>query len=193
MRAYTTTTAVWIRPCSPISSASSSTRWNGSRSRKGTWPACRIRRTVQPRRRRQRPDGDAARRRHRCGHRRSGSGRTAICPVVPDPEATFARGSRGMARDTSTTSIVVRESLADDGEAMRELFGLFRESRELAGDCGRSRRQRRLGSRRTAGTSRWRSRSPTRRVCWRGRSRSTISSPTSWHRFSNRSQKDHVQ
>ena len=34
--------------------------------------------------------------------------------------------------------IAVRESLADDAEAMRELFRLFRESREMGGDGSRS-------------------------------------------------------
>lgn len=54
-------------------------------------------------------------------------------PVVPDPEAAFRAWQRRYRAATLNHVIVVRESLAEDEEAMVELFRLFRESREIAG------------------------------------------------------------
>jgi 4,5-dihydroxyphthalate decarboxylase len=54
-------------------------------------------------------------------------------PVVPDPEATFRAWQQRHGARTLNHVIVVRESLADDDEAMPELFRLFRESREIGG------------------------------------------------------------
>ena len=56
-----------------------------------------------------------------------------FAPVVPDPDATCCAWQQQHGAATLNHVIVVRESIASDGEAMRELFRLFRESRELAG------------------------------------------------------------
>jgi 4,5-dihydroxyphthalate decarboxylase len=53
--------------------------------------------------------------------------------VVPDPEATFLAWQATRGARSVNHVIAVRDSLADDEEAMRELFRLFRESRELGG------------------------------------------------------------
>ncbi len=54
-------------------------------------------------------------------------------PAVPDPEATVRAWRHRHGARTLNHVIVVRESLAQDDEAVRELFRLFRDSRELAG------------------------------------------------------------
>ena len=54
-------------------------------------------------------------------------------PVVPDPDATFRAWQHRHRAGPLNHVIVVRESLAEDDEAMSELFRLFRESREIAG------------------------------------------------------------
>ena len=54
-------------------------------------------------------------------------------PVVPDPDAACRAWQHRHGARTLNHVIVVRESLADDADAMRELFRLFRESRELGG------------------------------------------------------------
>jgi 4,5-dihydroxyphthalate decarboxylase len=53
--------------------------------------------------------------------------------VVPDPDATFRAWQLRHGARTLNHVIVVRESLAEDDEAMGALFRLFRESREAAG------------------------------------------------------------
>ena len=53
--------------------------------------------------------------------------------VVPDPEAAFRAWRHRHGARTLNHVIVVRESLAQEDEAMSELFRLFRESREIAG------------------------------------------------------------
>src|SRR6185369_3184494 len=53
-------------------------------------------------------------------------------PVVPEPEAAFSDWCRQHSARTLNHAIVVRESIAADAPLMRELFRLFRESRELA-------------------------------------------------------------
>jgi len=53
--------------------------------------------------------------------------------VVPDPRATFAAWQRRHGARTLNHVVAVRESLAGDEELMRELFRLFRESRASAG------------------------------------------------------------
>ena len=53
--------------------------------------------------------------------------------VVPDPDATYLAWQRRHGAQTLNHVIVVRESLAMDGQAMRELFRLFRDSRALMG------------------------------------------------------------
>jgi 4,5-dihydroxyphthalate decarboxylase len=54
-------------------------------------------------------------------------------PVVSDAQATFTAWQRRHGAQTLNHVIVVRESIAGDDQTMRELFRLFRESRELAG------------------------------------------------------------
>src|SRR5262249_42667835 len=56
-----------------------------------------------------------------------------IVPVVPDPEAAFRAWQQRHGAQTLNHVIVVRDTIAADGEMMRELFRLFRESRELGG------------------------------------------------------------
>ena len=56
-------------------------------------------------------------------------------PIVTDPEATFRAWQERHGARTLNHVIAVRESLADNTEAMRELFRLFRESRALGGDA----------------------------------------------------------
>jgi 4,5-dihydroxyphthalate decarboxylase len=51
--------------------------------------------------------------------------------VVPDPEATFRDWQDRYGARTLNHVIVVRESLATDANGMRELFRLFHESREI--------------------------------------------------------------
>jgi 4,5-dihydroxyphthalate decarboxylase len=51
--------------------------------------------------------------------------------VVPDPEATCRAWQQRSGARTLNHVIAVRESLADNAEAMSELVRLFRESREL--------------------------------------------------------------
>ena len=53
--------------------------------------------------------------------------------VVPDPEAAFVAWCRQHGARPLNHLLVVRESIAADAPLMRELFRLFRESRELAG------------------------------------------------------------
>ena len=53
--------------------------------------------------------------------------------VVPDPEAAFVAWCRQHGGRTLSHLLVVRESIAADAPLMRELFRLFRESRDLAG------------------------------------------------------------
>jgi hypothetical protein len=53
--------------------------------------------------------------------------------VVPDPDATYLAWQGKHGAQTLNHVIVVRESLATDSQAVRELFRLFRDSRELAG------------------------------------------------------------
>jgi 4,5-dihydroxyphthalate decarboxylase len=60
---------------------------------------------------------------------------TRFAPVVPDPEATFRAWQHTHRAVTLNHVIVVRESLARDDEAMQELFRLFRESQDIAGDA----------------------------------------------------------
>ena len=60
---------------------------------------------------------------------------TRCAPVVPDPEATFRTWQHKHRAVTLNHVIVVRESLARDDEAMQELFRLFRESQDIAGDA----------------------------------------------------------
>lgn len=54
-------------------------------------------------------------------------------PAVPDPETTVRAWQHRHGARTLNHVIVVRESLAQDDEAVRELFRLFRDSREVAG------------------------------------------------------------
>jgi 4,5-dihydroxyphthalate decarboxylase len=56
-----------------------------------------------------------------------------FAPVVPDPDATYCAWRQRYCAATLNHVMAVRESVARDAEAMRELFRLFRESRELAG------------------------------------------------------------
>ena len=53
--------------------------------------------------------------------------------VVPDPDETFRAWQQRYGARTVNHVIAVRESLADNADAMVELFRLFRESRELGG------------------------------------------------------------
>ena len=55
--------------------------------------------------------------------------------VVADPETVFHAWCERHAAHTYNHVVVVRESLADDAEAMRELFGAFRDSWRCAGDA----------------------------------------------------------
>ena len=55
--------------------------------------------------------------------------------VVADPETVFRAWCERHAAHTYNHVVVVRESLADDAEAMRELFGAFRDSWRCAGDA----------------------------------------------------------
>ena len=55
-------------------------------------------------------------------------------PVVADPETIFRAWCERHAARTYNHVVVVRESLAGDAQAMRELFGLFRDSWSCAGD-----------------------------------------------------------
>jgi 4,5-dihydroxyphthalate decarboxylase len=59
--------------------------------------------------------------------------RPPFVPVVPDPDATLRAWQLRHGARTLNHVIVVRESLAEDDQAVRELFRLFRESREAAG------------------------------------------------------------
>jgi len=54
-------------------------------------------------------------------------------PIVPDPEATFHAWQDRHGARTLNHVIAIREPLAENEEAMRELFRLFRESRERGG------------------------------------------------------------
>lgn len=56
----------------------------------------------------------------------------SVVPVVPDPEAVCRAWERRHGARTLNHVIVVRETVAEDEQAMRELFGLFRSSRALA-------------------------------------------------------------
>ena len=72
--------------------------------------------------------------RHRCRHRRSSCGRSRACfRWCPIRRRRAATGSAVMAPERSITSSSCARQLAEDEQAMRELFGLFRDSRELAG------------------------------------------------------------
>ncbi len=53
--------------------------------------------------------------------------------VVPDPDAAYLSWQHQRGARTLNHVVAVRDSLADDVEVMRELFGLFRESREMGG------------------------------------------------------------
>jgi 4,5-dihydroxyphthalate decarboxylase len=53
--------------------------------------------------------------------------------VVPDPDAVWNAWQREHGARTANHVVVVRDSLAADAALMRELFRLFRDSRELAG------------------------------------------------------------
>ena len=57
----------------------------------------------------------------------------SIVPVVPDPEATWCAWRQRHRAQTLNHVVVVREPLAEDGDAMSELFRLFRDSRQSAG------------------------------------------------------------
>ena len=54
---------------------------------------------------------------------------------MPDPEATFLAWQERHGARTLNHVIAVREPLAGNTDAMRELFRLFRESRALGGDA----------------------------------------------------------
>jgi hypothetical protein len=56
-------------------------------------------------------------------------------PIVPDPDATFRAWQDRHGARTLNHVIAIREPLAKNEDAMRELFRLFRESRELGGDA----------------------------------------------------------
>jgi 4,5-dihydroxyphthalate decarboxylase len=56
-------------------------------------------------------------------------------PVVRDPEATFLAWQQERGAQTINHVVAVRDSLAGDQDAMRELFRLFGDSREAAGDA----------------------------------------------------------
>ena len=56
-----------------------------------------------------------------------------FAPVVPDPDATYGAWQQSTGAQTVNHMICIRESLAHDEAAMRDLFDLFRESRALAG------------------------------------------------------------
>jgi 4,5-dihydroxyphthalate decarboxylase len=58
-----------------------------------------------------------------------------FAPVVPDPEAAFRTWQRRHGAFTLNHVVAVRESLAHDEKMMRELFRLFRESREAGGSA----------------------------------------------------------
>ena len=53
--------------------------------------------------------------------------------VVPDPDAAYLSWQHQRGARTLNHVVAVRDSLADDVEVMRELFRLFRESREMGG------------------------------------------------------------
>jgi len=53
--------------------------------------------------------------------------------VVPDPQATFRAWQQRHGAQALNHIVVVRESIAGDDVVMRELFRLFRESRDLGG------------------------------------------------------------
>lgn len=55
--------------------------------------------------------------------------------IVPDPEATFRAWQERHGARTLNHVIAIRESLADNEDVMRELFRMFRESRELGGQA----------------------------------------------------------
>ena len=57
----------------------------------------------------------------------------SVLPVVPDAEAVCRDWQRRHGARTLNHVIVVRETVAEDEQVMRELFRLFRSSRELAG------------------------------------------------------------
>ena len=61
--------------------------------------------------------------------------RPRYATVVADPETIFRAWCERHAARTYNHVVVVRESLADDAQAMRELFGAFRDSWRCAGDA----------------------------------------------------------
>ena len=134
VRAYTTTTAVWIRAMLADQFGVRLDASNGSRSRKGTSPACRIR----PGRNARLPGSDLMAMlrdgRHRCRHRRSRfRPATAFVPVVPDPEAACRDWQHRHGARTLNHVIVVRESLAEDERGDARAVRALPDSRELAG------------------------------------------------------------
>lgn len=63
-------------------------------------------------------------------------GDSGIVAVVPDPEAAFLEWQREHGARPLNHVVAVRDSIAGDEHLMRELFGLFRASRDLAGAAG---------------------------------------------------------
>ena len=59
----------------------------------------------------------------------------SVLPVVPDPQLVCRNWQRRHGARPLNHVIVVRETVAEDEQTMRELFGLFRSSRELAGNA----------------------------------------------------------
>jgi hypothetical protein len=94
--------------------------------------------------------------------------------VVPDPDATYAAWQQRHGAATLNHVIVIRESLASDGDAMRELFRVFRESRELAGTAV-DRSSTPLGLDANRRSLEVAIAVADAQGCWRARSRSTIS------------------
>jgi len=61
------------------------------------------------------------------------AGDESVLPVVPDPGAIYRNWQRRHGAIPLNHVIVVRETVAEEERTMRELFGLFRSSRDLAG------------------------------------------------------------
>ena len=179
VRAYTTTTAVWIRALLADQCGVDSTPLEWITLDEGHVAGVPDPATVQRAAAGLRPADDAARRRSSTPPLSIGFPKTAAfvwsCRIQRRP---IVRGSDRHGALTLNHVIVVRESLAE--RRARRCVSCSGSSGKAATWPARASiaSQRRSGSRRTAAISRSPSPSASRRVCWRGRSPSTISSPT---------------
>ena len=136
VRAYTTTTAVWIRAmlADQFGVLADTVKWitleDGHVAGVPDPPGAQRALPAE------RSHGAAARRPHRCRDRRSGCRKVERSSGCARSGAAYRDWQRRHGARTLNHVIVVRETVAEDEQAMRELFGLFRSSRELAGTCG---------------------------------------------------------